>query len=259
MEETGDPAYQPTLLAPMSGNYDMTGATAQSLIVPQPLNAVTLAAKPLLLAFTAQAAWEVEDLEPASLVQETLVDWDDSHPLPFTAAGLTEIARIMASLYETSAALGYPTTTLNPSVLMQAALVSDIQTRNLANAAVALWANNDNLDWTPQTPIYATGILQDQIVPFASASYPVPPGYFAGKPFFPAGNTQNLIHSMRARGIGPDSVAWFGLDGAYFQLVSGDLQRKALNHLNGLVPVLVLAARAIETNGFHDMPQLPNP
>jgi hypothetical protein len=243
----------------MSGNYDMTGATAQSLIVPQPLNAVTLAAKPLLLMFTAQAAWEVEDLEPASLVEESLVDWDTNNPLPFTAAGVTEIARIMASLYEASAALGYPTITRNPSVLMQQALVSDIQTRNLANPAVALWASNDNLDWTPQTPVYATGILQDQIVPFASATYPVPRGYIAGKPFFPAGNTQNLIASMRAQGLGRDRVAWFGLDGAYFQLVSGDLQRKALNHLNGLVPVLVLAARAIETNGFQDLPQLPDP
>jgi hypothetical protein len=46
----------------MSGNYDMTGATAHSLIVDQPLNVMTLAVKPLLLTFTAQAAWEVKNL-----------------------------------------------------------------------------------------------------------------------------------------------------------------------------------------------------
>lgn len=165
----------------------------------------------------------------------------------------------MLGLYQRSASLGYLTSTRAPSVLMQTGLVTDIETRNTDNPAIALWAANDNLDWTPQSPIYALGILQDQIVPFAANTYPVPRGYIAGKPFFNAGNTQNLIQAMRAKGLEADQVAWFGLDGAYPAWVSGSLQIKSLNHINGLAPVSILAARAIELGGFANMPQLPDP
>ncbi len=66
LEEPGHEDMQPTLMAPMSGNYDMTGAMAQSLIVMQPVNVYTLLSKPLLLSFTAQAGWEITGVAPNS-------------------------------------------------------------------------------------------------------------------------------------------------------------------------------------------------
>lgn len=252
LEKPGHEDKRPTLIAPMSGNYDMTGAMAHSLIVPQPLSSTAVVSKPLLLTFTAQAGWEITGVNPASLIQDKLVQYDKVNPLPIPYAGQTESAIYMAGLTAVSYGLGYPQKSLNPSVLMQPGLVNDINTTNLANPVVALWAQSNNIDWTPKAPVYATGILQDEIVPFAASAYPVPAGLGGGKPFFAQGNSQNLIAAMRGRGLDASKVAWCAIG-------AEKVGKARINHLTGLVPVSILAARAIETGTLNGLPMLPDP
>ena len=243
---------RPTLIAPMSGNYDMTGAMAHSLIVPQPLNAITLVSKPLLLTFTAQAGWELTGADPYSLIQDKLVQYDQNNPLPIPYAGQIESKAYMLGLTNVSYKLGYPQKSRNPSVLMQPSLVNDINTTNLTNPVVALWAQSNNIDWAPKAPVYVTGILQDEIVPFADSSYQVPTGLGGGKPFFAQGNSQNLISAMRSRGLDASKVAWCAIG-------AEKVGKARINHLTGLVPVSILASRAIETGSLNSLPMLPDP
>lgn len=257
MEQSAQPGMKPTLMAPMSGNYDMTGAMAKSLIVNQPLNPITLLAKPLLVTFAAQGAWDVTGMDPNALVQPSLVNYDIANSLPIPYSGSAEMGVYMSGLALTAYQLGYTKTGINPAVLMQPSLVSDIQTKNLANPVINLWAENDNIDWRPVTPIYATGILQDQLVPFAASSYPVPAGFTGGKPFFSQGNSQNLIQKMRAKGIGSNAVAWCAIDAQ--KVVNNKGKPVMINHLNGLIPVSILSARAIENSSLAGLPMLSEP
>jgi len=257
LQETGDNTLRPTLIAPMSGNYDMTGATAHSLIVDQPLNLMTLAVKPLLLTFTAQAAWEIKDLAPDSLIVPSLVSWDQVSSLPLRAGGRWEVNVALAALMLSAYQGGYLNPQINPSVLMSSQLQTAIETNDLTNPAMALWAQNNNLQWIPQAPVYATGILQDQIVPFAGSNYPVPQGYSGGAPFFAQGNSQNLIHAMRAQGLASDRVAWCGIDGVRVDI--NDKQTQRITHLTGLIPVSILASRFIAQGSLAGLPQLSDP
>lgn len=259
LEQKKLPNLKPSLLAPMSGNYDMTGAMAQSLIVTQPgQQATTLVSKPLLALFAAQGAWDVTGSDPNSLVQPSFASYGLANSLPLPWNGQAEQAAYITGLMITSYNLGYlKGGASNPSVLLQPQLVSAIQTRDLSNPVIALWAQNDDTVWNPETPIYATGILQDQIVPFAGSSYPPPPNYTGGNAFFAQGNTENLILSMRSRGYKSSAVSWCGLDAENFINSSG--KKAMLNHLNGLVPVSILAARAIEQGTLTGLPVLPDP
>lgn len=257
LQETGDSTLLPTLVAPMAGNYDMTGATAHSLVVEQPLNLLTVAVKPFLLTFTAQAAWEMKNLDPNTLISSELVSWDEANTLPLRVDGKSEVTQALARLQLAAFHSGYVHPFADPVVLMTKKLAAAIILNDTRNPAVALWAQNNNLKWTPNMPVYATGVLQDEIVPFAGKNYPVPANYDGGAPFFRQGNSQNLIASMRARGLGPDRVAWCGIDGTRVNV--GGLLKQKITHLSGLIPVSILAARFIAQADLDGLPQLPDP
>ena len=257
LQETGASTLRPTLIAPMSGNYDMTGATAHSLIVDQPLEPLTLASKPLLLTFTAQAAWEIKNLEPGSLIAPSLVSWQQASSLPLKAGGKWEVNVALTALSLSAYQAGYLDPQPNPAVLMTPELVTAIEQTDTKNPAVALWAQNDNLRWTPRAPVYATGILQDQIVPYAGSDYPLPAGYRGGAPFFAQGNSQNLIKAMRTRRLGSNRVAWCGIDGVWVRISPTKLEK--ISHLTGLIPVSILASRFIAQGSLAGLPQLADP
>jgi hypothetical protein len=140
---------------------------------------------------------------------------------------------------------------------MRSNLVQAISKKNLKNPLVRIWAQNDNIDWKPKAPIYAIGILQDLIVPFAGSNYPVPLTYTGGKPFFAKGNAENLIRTMRKNGYGADRVAWCATDAQSVKRSDG--QNVTMHHLNALVPVSILAARAIESGSLKGLPFLQDP
>lgn len=259
LQESEDSSLLPTLIAPMSGNYDMTGAQAHSMIVNQPADLLTLASKPLLVAFSAQAAWQIENLKPRSLLRDALLVWDAIYPLPITASSPFEIRVALAALSASAFLGGYVNPLPNPGVLMNKHLRNAIATTDLSNPAVRLWAENDNLEWIPKVSVYATGILQDQVVPFAAKSYPVPPNYDGGAPFFAQGNSENLIRSMRLLGVAADRVAWCGIDGTRVATNTSVTASQKISHITGLVPVSILAARFIEQGSLNGLPQIPDP
>lgn len=258
LESLGQTNMQPTLMAPMSGNYDMTGATANSLIVDQPLVTVTLAAKPVLVAFAAQGAAGVSGASLTSLLQPSFAAFDQSNPLPINYSANSRILSYITNVEKTAFSLGYVSKTLNPDILMQSSLVSAIQTTNRSNPVVSLWYQNNDINWTPKAPIYATGILQDQIVPFAASSYPPPSNYIGGKPFFSQGNSENLISTMRSNGYGAAKVSWCGIDAE--KITENNGKQETINHLTGVIPVSILAEKAIEAGGtLSGLPVLADP
>ena len=266
---------QLTMIASMSGNYDMTGATAQSLIVRQPVDVVlhpddlnqyiTYLVKPVLVAFAAQgAAGYSSSTLPQMLMgpPKPFLQSVQANPLPIGSNLPTYISSLLADSYET----GYTLTDPNPANLMVPAFANAIKTTNLNFSAINLWYSNNNVNWIPlnsnqqNIPTYLTGILQDQVVPFAGSNYPVPQGYTGGHAYFTQGNSQNVITSMRQQNIGASKVSWCGIDAVAIPTnVDGKTIPLTLNHLTGLPPVIALAAQAIETGSINNLPILPDP
>lgn len=263
LQETGDPTLQPTRIAPMSGPYDMTGATALSFVVKQPANEQeNITVKPTLLAFAGIGVAPLAREPVTSLLQE---------PLAIQAKGLFPGiysdgdvgARILTTAID---ALGYLelkgqlTFIPHPENLLQPALVEAITTQDLAYPAMQVWADNDNVDWVPAAPLYLLGVVQDPLVPFASSSYPLPDAYkeIKGLPApYAQGNAQNAIKAMRAQQIGADRVSWLGFNG----LVEGALGASTtMTHSQGFVPCTMLAAKFFRGDtALKDLPHLDDP
>lgn len=258
-----------TIIAPMSGPYDMTGAMAHSLIARQPViipsdlnQLLTFVARPLLVAFAGQGAADYSASPLPTMLRSPVLEFVQGTPLPIT----TSTVKYGLGLIEKSVLAGYTLLNPNTSTIMQPAFVNALQTTEMSFPAVALWSANDNITWTPRdadgtdVPTYITGILQDQIVPFAGSSYPVPSGYTGGSPIFPQGNSQNLVSSLRQKGVGPSKLAWCGIDARQVaSTIMGKQVMMRINHLSGVPPVLTLAAKAIETGSIANLPTIPDP
>lgn len=259
---------QLTMIAPMSGPYDMMGAMVPSMLTAQPgvltrpsLNqAVTYLIRPLLVAFAAQGASDYAPSPGSSLstlLKSPFLDFVQSSPLPFQTGSLAYLRGIVRS----ATATGYTLASPNPANLMQPDFVTALNANDSSFPAVALWQSNDNIDWVPEVgsmpvPTYVAGILQDEIVPFAGSSYPLPEGYTGGSPMFAKGNSENLIRSLRAIGSS-ENVAWVGLDAKTIS-VKG-IGKLRLNHLIGFPAVFTVAAKAIETGSIAGLPTIPDP
>jgi len=169
-------------------------------------------------------------------------------------------------LISTSLLTGYTLITPNPALLMHSRFVQAIRTTNQRFPAIHLWVKNDNTEWIPKNaqgqviPTYITGILQDQIVPFAGKNYPVPNGYTGGEPIYAEGNSQNLIANLRSKGETSSYLAWCGIDAQQVPTsIKGKQIMMRINHLTGLPPVLTLAAQAIESGSLDNLPVIPDP
>jgi len=259
---------QLTMIAPMTGPYDMMGAMVPSMLTAQPgvltrpsLNqAVTYLIRPLLVAFAAQGASDYAPSPGSSLstlLKSPFLDFVQSSPLPFQTGSLAYLRGIVRS----ATATGYTLASPNPANLMQPDFVTALNANDSSFPAVALWQSNDNIDWVPEVgsmpvPTYVAGILQDEIVPFAGSSYPLPEGYTGGSPMFAKGNSENLIRSLRAIGSS-ENVAWVGLDAKTIS-VKG-IGKLRLNHLIGFPAVFTVAAKAIETGSIAGLPTIPDP
>lgn len=259
-----------TMIAPMSGPYDMSGAMAHSLVVRQPgtiipANAdqlITFFAHPLLAAYAAQGAADYSQSKLSSMLRPTFLGFAKSHPLPISGDNL----QYGLGLIVNSTLTGYTLITPNPALIMQNRFVQAVRTTNRQFPAINLWVKNDNINWIPKNaegrpvPAYITGILQDQIVPFAGKNYPLPSGYTGGEPIYDEGNSQNLIASLRSKGVTSSYLAWCGIDAQQVPtIVKGKQIMMRINHLTGLPPVLTLAAQAIESGALENLPTIPDP
>lgn len=260
LEELNDQSLKPTLSAPMSGPYDLSGATAQSFIGKQPLLTYqeNFTSKPTLLSFAA--------VSTARLTKEPLTDLLQA-PLALEAAGL-----FPGPLAEETLGTRLLTTSVNdldyvntselspdPEKLLQPGMVAAIKSHDMNNPAIQLWAENDNLDWKPQSPVMLVGILQDELVPYASSKYPIPQAWKTLTPApapapYASGNAENLIRSMRARGILQSQVAWTAFNGAVQSLESPVI----ISHADGFLPCSIIAQSYFYNNQV-SIPELKDP
>ena len=261
---------QLSIIAPMSGNYDMTGAMAHSLLVDQPApsysdtnSLLTFYAKPMLASFATQGAANNSKSTLDSMAQGAFLTLTTNTALPIPQVDLSAYAvKLILDVKLT----GYTFKNPNPSILMTPQFAAALNSTDLSNPAVSLWKQNDNTSWIPLSakgtpiPTYITGILQDQIVPFAGNQYPVPEGYVGGSPYFVQGNSQNLMANLSTAGVSAANLAWCGIDARPVPKNSPNSSTMVMiNHVNGLPPVIALAARAIEGASLLSLPTIPRP
>ena len=243
LEERGEPNLLPSRSAPMSGPYDLSGATAKSFIGSQPPLTFqeNFTSKPTLLSFAGVSTAKIIKQPINSLLQDPLAQQAKGQ-FPGKLSDTNLGVRLLTTSINDLAYVNYATLSPNPQNLLQPGLVSAIQQHDLSNPAIRLWSKNDNLDWSPQAPVMLFGILQDELVPFVGSAYPVPISWKAlTPPAIPApyseGNSENLIAAMRAQGIGADRVGWTAFNGAVQSLTSPVV----LNHAAGMLPCSILA------------------
>lgn len=260
LEESKDPNLQPTLSAPMSGPYDLSGATAESFIGQQPpiTYEENVNSKPTLLSFAAVSTSRITRQPLTSLLQDALAE-EARGQFPGTLSDTNLGTRLLTTSINDYPYINYLTLSPDPQQLLQPSLVAAIQQHDLSDPAIRLWTQNDNLVWSPQSPVMLFGILQDELVPFAAKSYPVPAAWLsapvsAATAPYTAGNSENLMASMRARGIGPQRVGWTAFNGAVQSLTNPVI----MSHAAGMLPCSILA-QSYFFNPTTAIPQLKDP
>ncbi len=260
LEEKGEASLQPTRSAPMSGPYDLSGATAQSFIGDQPFVTYqeNFTSKPTLLSFSAVSTSRITHQPLTALLQEPLAKQARGQfPGKLSEANLG--VRLLTTAVNDLAYFDLATGSPDPENLLQPGLVTAIRQHDLSNPAIRLWSKNDNLAWVPQSPVMLLGILQDELVPFAASSYPVPDAWKSRKPApeqapYAEGNAENLIAAMRAQGIGAQRVGWTAFNGAVHVI----FPKVIMSHADGMLPCSILAQSYFFTPATA-IPQLDDP
>lgn len=260
LEERGEPNLLPTRSAPMSGPYDLSGATAKSFIGSQPplTYQENFSSKPTLLSYAGESTARIIKQPLKTLLQDPLAQQAKGQ-FPGKLSDTNLGVRLLTTAINELAYVNYTTYSPNPQNLLQPSLVNAIQQHDLANPAIRLWTDNDNLDWTPKAPVMLFGILQDELVPFVSSSYPVPDAWKTLTPPavsapYAEGNSEKLVASMRARGVGSAVVGWTAFNGAVQSL----MKPVVLNHAEGMLPCSILA-QSYFFNPDSQIPQLNDP
>jgi len=256
-----DSSMKPTRIAPMSGPYDLSRATANSFIAAQPSMSASLenfSVKPTLLAFAGVAVADVTGQPLWSLLQTPLADQTDGiFPGPYADDDVG--ARVLTTALNDlpyMPGFGSP----HPEKLLQPQLVKAIASHDTGNPAMKLWAQNDNVSWTPTAPVYLLGVIQDALVPFAASTYVLPAAYVGEgglKAPYSQGNAQSVIKAMRARKIGASKVGWLGFDGLV-QIPGGE-PTTTMSHSAGFEPCVEMAAAFFRGKTLSELPRLADP
>lgn len=262
-----EPDMIPTRVAPMSGPYDMSGATAMSFVETQPSGETeNITVKPTLLAFAGVATAQVAKPKiPAnSLLQDELASQAKGlYPGPYSDNDVG--ARMLTVAIDQ---FGYMDDFFGlrprPDKLLQNSLVEAILTQNMSNPAMKVWQENNAVDWSPNVPIYMLGVIQDALVPFASKSYALPGFYKETLHGLPApyqgGNAENVIRAMRKKGYGTDQVGWLGFNGLSTVIEEGKEKIvTTMTHSAGFVPCTMLAHHFFKGESLTKLPQLDDP
>jgi hypothetical protein len=145
LEEGGRQDLQPTRVAPISGPYDMSGATADSFIGVQPPISYqeNFTSKPSLLSFAGVSTAQLIKQPVNSLLQDALaVQTKGLFPGPIAdeTVGVRILTTAINELNYFNLSIGLRP---NPQNLLQPSLVSAIQQHDLSNPAIKLWSENE--------------------------------------------------------------------------------------------------------------------
>ena len=254
----------PTRIAPMSGAYDLSGATAMSFVETQPNSSYAsenTMDKPTLLAFAAVGTSKVANVQLDTLLKTELADqavglFPGIYPDTVVGGRMLTVGIDQLGYIEGFSPVPHPENLLQPE------LVQAIQTKDYTNPAMSVWLENDNLDWVPKVPVYLLGVIQDTIVPFASKTYPLPNPYVTqlnGQPApYSGGNSESVMKAMRAQGLSNDQVAWMGFNGLIKD--ADDKYQSTMTHSTAFVPDTILAASFFRGGkSLNQLPQLADP
>ena len=262
-----EPDMIPTRVAPMSGPYDLSGATAKSFVEEQPpLESENITVKPTLLAFAGVATAQVAKPKiPANrLLQDELASQAKGlYPGPYSDNDVG--ARMLTVAIDQFGYMGEGedvSLVPRPDRLLQSSLVEAITTQNYNNPAMKVWQQNDAVDWSPNVPIYMLGVIQDPLVPFASKSFTLPEFYKVSLQGVPApyngGNAENVIRAMRKKGYDVSQVSWLGFNGR----IKGKLfPDTTMTHSSAFVPCTMLAFHFFKNDkgSLNQLPHLSDP
>lgn len=260
-----EPDMIPTRVAPMSGPYDLSGATAKSFVEDQPiLETENITVKPTLLAFAGMAtAQNSKPKIPAnSLLQDELANQAKGlFPGPYSDNDVG--ARMLTVAIDQFAYMGEGeevSLAPRPDNLLQKSLVEAITTQNYNNPAMKVWQENNAVDWSPNVPIYMLGVIQDPLVPFASKDFTLPEFYKQTLKAWPApyegGNAENVIRAMRKKGYDLSQVSWLGFNG---RIIAKGLPETTMTHSSAFVPCTMLAFHFFKGDSLEQLPHLDDP
>jgi pimeloyl-ACP methyl ester carboxylesterase len=209
-----EPSMQLTSAAPISGPYDLSGAQTQAMLASQ-TGLTDVAAR---LFFMADFAYSLFQCDGAPPLDQIFTPSVASYvPIVFGRDLATD------ELYVKQ--LGLKGLQLGTFRSVRRILADSFKTaidkKDRTNAGVAALYANDCYDWKPSAPLYMAGLPGDNFVVFQ--------------------NTRNALAAMRKQGAGKDMVNAYGYD------------RKGLNHLNGIAPLLALVRKFFD-GGFSAVP-----
>ena len=260
-----EPDMIPTRVAPMSGPYDMSGATAMSFVEMQPIaESENITVKPTLLAFAGIATAQVVKprISASSLLQDELASQAKGlFPGPYSDNDVG--ARMLTVAIDQFGYLGEGediSLVPRPDKLLQSSLVEAITTQNYNNPAMKVWQQNNAVDWSPNVPIYMLGVIQDPLVPFASKDYTLPVFYKETLKAWPApyegGNAENVIRAMRKKGHDLSQISWLGFNG---RIQGKYLPDTTMTHSSAFVPCTMLAFHFFKGTSLESLPHLDDP
>ena len=175
--ETANAPFKVFAGAPLSGPYDLSGATRQSLLAPTK-SVVNFGARLYLMAYAVHSFHKNNDVKLTDYFKPSMA-FAVSRDFK---AGLSDEKLIRRLLI--TATLMRAKNQL-PNVLTPRFLRA-LQTVDTRDPFVRALKNNDVFDWSPRTKMLLVALQNDQVVVSA--------------------NTQNTIRAMRRNGIGADVV-----------------------------------------------------
>lgn len=210
-----DPAFQVTRSAPMSGPYDLSETQVQSMIAGQS-NAKWLGARVYFAAYALRSIQKNFGIRLEDYVSPSFATYV---PFVFNQELKDEdtIKKLVTKAFQLGAIRD-----LNRVLNLE--FRDDLKNRNIANPVVEQLVANDCHNWTPKTPMYMFCLSDDFLVPKE--------------------NTLKAVNSMRARGVGPELVRHYVLEGRKF------------DHMTGILPGLIHARKFFD-GGFENV--LPQP
>ena len=262
-----EPDMIPTRVAPMSGPYDMSGATAMSFVEEQPVaEAENITVKPLLLAYAgiSTAQYTKPRIPANDLLQDELAS-QAKGLFPGIYSDNDVGARMLSTAIDQFGYLGEGediSFVPKPDKLLQSSLVQAITSQDYSNPAMKVWQQNNAVDWSPNVPIYMLGVIQDPLVPFASNSFTLPEFYKNSLKGLQApyrgGNAENVMRAMRMKGYDLSQVSWLGFNG---RIQGKFLPDTTMTHSSAFVPCTMLAFHFFkEDKGTLDqLPRLDDP
>ena len=260
-----EPDMIPTRVAPMSGPYDMSGATAMSFVEEQPVaETENITVKPLLLAYAgiSTAQYAKPRIPANDLLQDELVS-QAKGLFPGIYSDNDVGARMLSTAIDQFGYLGEGediSFVPKPDKLLQSSLVQAITSQDYSNPAMKIWQQNNAVDWSPKVPLYMLGVIQDPLVPFASKLFTLPKYYSEVLKAVPApykgGNAENVIRSMRKKGYAASQVSWLGFNGR----VKGEyFPATTMTHSSAFTPCTMLAFHFFKGISLEQLPHLDDP